>query len=170
MRDGPVRVGVKWLARMAAGLDLRVGRKLSAPPRYRLTGTCNGCGKCCEAPTMQVGRTTWRLPTLRALALWWQRVVNGFEFASADARFRTVTFRCTHYNAVTKQCDSYASRPLMCRDYPVNLTFDANPVLFDECSHRLVDVNAAGLRDALERTSLSPEQRADLERKLNLRE
>jgi hypothetical protein len=58
----------------------------------------------------------------------------------------------------------------MCRDYPVNLSFDANPVLFDECSHRLVDANAAGLRDALARTSLSAEQRAELERKLYLKD
>lgn len=170
MRDGPVRFAVKWLARVMATVDLRVARRFAPAPRYRLTGTCNGCGRCCEAPTMSVGRLTWRLPRLRALALWWQRVVNGFEFVSSDARFRTVTFRCTHYDPVTKQCDSYASRPLMCRDYPVNLTHEANPVLFDECSHRVVDVKADAMRAALERTGLTAEQREALERKLNLKE
>ncbi len=117
---------------------------------------------------MQVGRLTWRLPTLRALALWWQRVINGFELVSVDPRFRTMTFRCTHYDPLTKQCDSYGSRPLMCRDYPVNLTHEADPVLFEECSYQVVDVKAEGLREALSRTSLTPEQRAELERKLKL--
>ena len=105
---------------------------------------------------------------LRALALWWQRLVNGFELVSSDPRFRTVTFRCTHYDPVTKQCDSYDSRPLICRDYPVNLTHEASPVLFDECSYRIVDVKAEALRDALARTTLSEEKRAELERKLHL--
>ena len=119
---------------------------------------------------MQVGRVTWRLRSLRAVALWWQRVVNGFEFVSADARFRTLTFRCSHYDPASKTCDSYDSRPLMCRDYPVNLTHEANPVLFEECSHRIVDVKAAGLREALARTQLSPEKLAELEKTLHLRD
>lgn len=119
---------------------------------------------------MQVSRWTWRLSLLRSLALWWQRAVNGFEPVSSDPRFRTVTFRCTHYDPATRQCDSYGSRPLMCRDYPVNLTHEANPVLFDECSHRIVDVKAEALREALARTALSNEKRAELERKLHLRD
>ncbi len=170
MRDDLLRRSIKWWARLAASLELRLVRKFAPPPRYRLFGTCNGCGRCCEAPTLQAGRFTWRLKSLRALALWWQRVVNGFELVSSDPRFRTMTFRCTHYDPVTKHCDSYGSRPLICRDYPVNLTHEANPVLFDECSHRIVDVNAEGLRDALSRTSLTPEQLEQLERKLNLKD
>ncbi len=170
MRDGAVRRAVKWLGRVAAGLDLRVARALGPKPRYRLTGVCNGCGRCCEAPTLQVGRLTWRWPALRAAALWWQRVVNGFEFVSQDARFRTFTFRCSHYEPQTKRCDSYESRPLSCRDYPVNVTHEANPVLFDECSHRVVDVKAGALRAALLAAKLPPEKLAELEEKLHLRD
>ncbi len=170
MRDGWLRRSVKWVARLTASLDLRVRRAAGPAPRYRLNGTCNGCGQCCEEPALQVGRVAFRMKRLMAFSIWWQRAVNGFVLLRTDPRFHALIFRCTHYDPLTKLCDSYGSRPLMCRDYPRNLTHESNPVLFDECSYRIIDVNAAGLRAALEHTTLSPEQRAELEEKLKLRE
>lgn len=169
MRDGAVRQVLKLLARWVKAFDLRVTRGLARPPRYRLLGSCNGCGRCCEAPGIPVSRFTWHFPTARRLFLWWQRQVNGFELVSRDPRFRVFTFRCTHYDPTTKRCDSYSSRPLMCRDYPVNLTFEAVPTLFPECSHVVQDRNAAALRDALVKAGVSGDKLKEAEARLFLR-
>jgi len=164
---------VKWVARGLRGVDLALTRWLlrrRGEPRYRLTGTCDGCGRCCETPSVALGRVAWHWRGLRALHVWWHRVVNGFELLSLDPRLRLLVFRCTHYDAASKQCDSYGSRPLMCRDYPVNLTYGAVPALFDECSHGVVLRQAERFRAALAQTDLSPEAREALEKKLHLKE
>jgi Fe-S-cluster containining protein len=173
VRDGLVRRGAKGVARLLGSIDLAVtrwalGRR--GQPRYRLTGSCNGCGKCCEAPSVYAGFFSWRFKTVRTLTLWWHRVVNGFEFVSADRRVRAFVFRCTHYDAATRRCDSYDSRPLMCRDYPVNLTFEAVPALFPECSHGVVDRNAEALRAAMVAAGVDPEKLEAIEAKLFLSE
>lgn len=173
VRDGPVRRLLKAVARGVGQLELWVRRWFLArrgEPRYRLTGTCNGCGQCCVAPSIQVDRLTWHVRSVRALFLWWQRAVNGFELKDADPRHRLFVFRCTHYDPVTRRCDSYESRPLMCRDYPVNLTYDALPSLFDECSHGVVDRKAEALRKALLEAGVRGERLEAIEKKLYLKD
>lgn len=173
VRDGPVRRVLKAVARAVGRLELalrRWGLARRGEPRYRLAGTCNGCGKCCEAPSMQVDRVTWYLRSARAVFVWWQREVNGFLLQDADPRFRLLIFKCTHYDPVTRRCDSYDSRPLMCRDYPVNLTYDAVPTLFDECSHVVVDRKADALRKALADAGLSGEELEAAEKRLYLKD
>ncbi len=169
MRDGPVRRLVKAIVRRVNAFDLAVTRRASAKARYRLLGSCNGCGKCCETPGISVRKAVWYLPMARAVFLWWQRVVNGFELLNADAKSRTFFFNCTHFNRTTKQCDSYESRPNMCRDYPRNLTFEAVPPLFEECSYVVQDVNADALRAELIRAGVSGEKLKEMETKLFLR-
>lgn len=172
MRDGPLRVGVKAIARALKTFDLAVTRwvlRRRGQRRYRLLGSCVGCGRCCERPSVAVGRVVWFVPSIRRVFLWWQRVVNGFELREADARFRVFGFRCTHFDASTKRCDSYASRPLMCRDYPVNLTFEATPTLFPECSYVVQDRKAEQLRASLIAAGVSGEKLEALERSLFLK-
>jgi Fe-S-cluster containining protein len=162
---------VKWVARQVNRLELGLQRRYLArkgEPRYRLTGTCNGCGKCCERPSIQLDRFTWHLRGLRAAFLFWQRHVNGFELDGADPSLKIISFRCTHYDPKTRTCDSYDSRPHLCRDYPVNLTYDAIPALFPECSHAIVDKHGPGLISALEQAGLSPAQLEAVRKKLNL--
>jgi uncharacterized protein len=173
MRDGWLRRIIKRIARGRYEVDLAITRRilqLSGGPRYRLTGSCNGCGKCCEQPTIPVTRAVFHLRSLRWLALTWHRLVNGFVLVGEDRRLRLFAFRCTHYDPVTRQCDSYESRPALCRDYPLNLTYAAIPELFPECSYRVVYQNAAGMRQALEATALSPRQVEELAKKLHLEE
>lgn len=169
MRDGPVRRLVKALVRRVNAFDLAVTRAAGPKARYRLLGACNGCGKCCETPGISVRKFIWYLPLARATFLWWQRVVNGFELLNVDKKSRTFFFNCTHFDRVTRQCDSYESRPNMCRDYPRNLTFEAVPPLFDECSYVVQDVNADVLRAELIRAGVTGEKLAEMEKKLFLR-
>ncbi len=77
-------------------------------------------------------------------------------------------FRCTHFDWETRRCDSYASRPFMCRDYPRVLLDQAWPELFEGCGHGLRDTHGSGLAAALEDTDLPPEELAELKRKLRI--
>ena len=136
---------------------------------WRLGGTCEGCALCCDHPTMSVGRLIWFMPTCRRLFLWWQRVVNGFVFERAERSSRSLVFRCTHLDPITRKCDSYDSRPGMCRDYPRLLLGQAWPEFFDGCGFRAVATDPERTARILEQTDLSPEQRKTLEVRLRLR-
>jgi uncharacterized protein len=171
MRDGPARRAVKALARARYAFDLRATRALRrrrGERPYELGGACRRCARCCEAPAIQVGRLTWYLPTLRRAFLWWQRVVNGFEATGRDASARVFVFRCTHFDEATRSCDSYASRPGLCRDYPRALLWQPHPEMLPGCGYRPVVWNAGGLERALEGARLSAEQQDKLRKGLFL--
>ena len=148
----------------------RALRRLRGERAYELGGACRRCARCCEAPAIQVGRLTWHLPTLRRAFLFWQRVVNGFELAGRDPEGRVFVFRCTHFDEATRSCDSYASRPGMCRDYPRALLWQPHPELLPGCGYRPVVWNAGGLARALDEAEarLSDEQRDKLRKGLFL--
>jgi uncharacterized protein len=173
MKDDIVRRCIKRIALLCYTFELSVTRlllKTRGEPRYRLKGSCNGCGRCCESPVIGVGRLTFRVKALRALTLAWHRWVNGFEYTGEDRRHRLLEFRCTHYNPETRQCDSYDSRPGMCRDYPRNLVYEALPEFLPECGFSAVYKKGEPLRQALQRSNLTPEKYEELVRKLHLRE
>lgn len=171
MKDGRLRGSLKRIVRAMWTVEMMLRRRLrrlGKGPRYQLGGACQTCAKCCEAPSIQVGRVVWHLPATRRLFLWWQRVVNGFGFVSSERETRTLVFACSHFDLQTRRCDSYASRPFMCRDYPRLLLDQDWPELFDECGYRAVARNNAGLRAAIDGTDLSPEKKAALAKKLHV--
>jgi uncharacterized protein len=171
MRDGPLRRSVKAAARAAFFLNLwtdRGLRRLRGERPFVLGGSCQRCAACCEAPTIRAHALVSLAPTLRRAFLWWQEKVNGFVLVEARRRERLFVFRCTHFDAAARSCDSYASRPGMCRDYPRNLLYQAAPAMLPGCGYRPVATNAAGLRLALESQPLTNEKRARLARDLRL--
>jgi len=171
MRDGPVLRVVKALALLRFRVDLaahRAIRRARGERAWVLGGGCQRCAACCEAPAIAVGGVTWSVPLARRAFLWWQRRVNGFELVRADEDDRSFVFRCTHFDRATRSCDSYDSRPGMCRDYPRLLLWQANPELLPGCGYRAAPPNAAGLRVALDRLDLTPEQREKLRKGLRL--
>ena len=107
-------------------------------------------------------------PRLRRAFLWWQKQVNGFVLVESRRAERTFVFRCTHFDARTRTCDSYASRPGMCRDYPRALLAQPSPALLPGCGYRPVARGAARLRQALADQPLTDEQHARLARDLHL--
>lgn len=171
MRDGPVRRGIKATARAYWTIDLAATRlvwRLRGRKRYRLAGDCGGCASCCEAPTIQVSRITWYFPTIRRAFLWWQRVVNGFELIERDRQARAFVFRCTHFDWQTRRCDSYASRPGMCRDYPRALLYQFYPRFFEGCSYRPVALDGRGLIDEMKRQGVDADRIAEVRSRLYL--
>jgi Fe-S-cluster containining protein len=173
MRDGAIRTAVKRVARAWFELELAVARwartrRQSA--RYVLAGACRGCAKCCEEPSIRVGRLVWYFPLTQRLFLLWQRRVNGFVLARKQRDARVLVFECTHFDRQTRRCDSYHSRPGICRDYPRALFDQPWPELFDECGYRPLDTQGEGLQRALDAAQLPIETRQLLKKKLHLRE
>jgi hypothetical protein len=115
-----------------------------------------------------VGKLLWSVPPAERLFLAWQRHVNGFELVRREADQRAFVFSCTHFDRETRSCDSYDSRPGMCRDYPRLLLWPANPELLPGCGYRAIAPNANGLREALADLDLTPEQREKLRKGLRL--
>jgi len=166
-----MRRAVKATARGAFFLNLwadRGFRRLRGERPYLLGGACQRCAACCEAPAIRVHPVVWLAPRLRRAFLWWHERVNGFVLAEARPRERTFVFRCTHFDRAARACDSYASRPGICRDYPRALFYQPSPELLPGCGYRPLARNAAELRRALSSAPLSDEQRERLRRGLHL--
>lgn len=164
MVDGPWLRALKFVVRLAWVAEWAIRRGVDPGP-WRLAGECRRCAACCEAPAIHVGPFTWAWPRP---FLAWQRRVNGFHLLDKDAETLTFRFRCAHFDPVTRACDSYASRPFLCRDYPRGLLAQAWPDLFDRCGHRVVLRNGKGMADAIDRTGLSTVERAALKRKMRV--
>ncbi len=167
MTDGPFRRALKALVRWLLSAELGLRRR-ARPPGWQLAGTCGACARCCEAPTIQTGVILARLPTARRLFLLWQRWVNGFELVHLDRPGRRFTFRCTHFDAATRRCDSYDSRPFMCRDYPRALLDQPWPEFFPECGFRPRAPDGEARRRALVESGLDPAAVDEIARRLRL--
>ena len=130
--------------------------------------SCQRCAACCEAPAIRAGWLTWWFPTLRRAFLLWQRVVNGFELRETDREAHLFVFHCTHFDRSTRLCDSYDSRPGMCRDYPRALLYQPHPELLPGCGYRPIARNAKRFLRVLDGQTLTEEQRAKLKKSLFL--
>jgi Fe-S-cluster containining protein len=171
VRDGPFRRTLKRLARWHFDVNLGVHRwwrRRRGDRPFLLGGACGRCAACCEAPAIAVGRAVWFLPTVRRLFLAWQRRVNGFELTGRDRGSRTFVFRCTHFDPASRSCDSYDSRPGMCRDYPRLLLWQPAPEMLEGCGYRALPPNVAALRESLARLDLTDVQKERLRRGLGL--
>ena len=171
MKDGPLLRTVKRVARWNFQAEVglrRAFRRARGERPWPLGGGCQRSGGCCEAPTIAVGRLVWSMPRVRQLFLAWQKHVNGFEFAREDCEGQALVFRCTHFDRDARSCDSFDSRPGMCRDYPKVLLWQPRPEFLPGCGYRALTPNAAGLREALDRLDLTPEQREKLRTGLQL--
>jgi hypothetical protein len=171
MRDGLLRRAVKSVALGAFAVALAVDRALArvmGRSPYVLGGDCRLCAACCEAPAIRVGWLTAHLPALERAFLWWQERVNGFLLTGREPDGRVFVFRCTHFDPTTRRCDSYASRPGMCRDYPRALLHQPRPELLPGCGYRPIARDAKRFLRVLDAQTLTPEQRAKLKKTLFL--
>jgi uncharacterized protein len=171
MRDSTGRRLLKALALCVFYVDVGASRSLARlrhEPTYRLGGRCRRSARCCEQPGIALSRPFWHVPSLRRLFVWWQDRVNGFVLTGEIRSQRVLLFRCTHFDREGRACDSYASRPGICRDYPRALLAQPSPELLPGCGYRPVARDADRLLSALGRQELSDEQLRRLKRDLNL--
>jgi Fe-S-cluster containining protein len=167
VKDNAFRKAVKSLARWRYLVDLKFTR-LYRKPLYRLVGSCTRCGACCRNPSITVLPVFLYLRSTRSVLIAWHRIVNGFELEHLNRRTGLMVFRCAHFEPETGLCDSYKSRPGICRDYPLNLLDAPSPEFLETCGFRAVLRNAESLTRALEDAGVAPDTLADLKKKMNL--
>lgn len=173
MRDGLFLKCFKTIVLIRFHVDRYLTRRylhLKGEPLYRLGGHCNQCGACCETPAVQVHRGVFLSRSATWLIKWWHWKINGFRLIEKDRKNRVFIFKCTHFDPETKQCDSYNSRPGMCRDYPRPLLFSTNPEFFKQCGHYPVRKSAGSFRQSIENLDFPDDKKQELIRKLHLRE
>jgi Fe-S-cluster containining protein len=171
LKDGVVRTSLKRLARAHFYVNVGVSRwllKVKERTPYALGGTCGGCAACCEAPAIRASAPVWYLPSLRRVFLWWQEKVNGFALVRTSPQLRLFVFRCAHFDPVTRRCDSYDTRPGMCRDYPRALLHQPGPEFFPGCGYYPVAVGRERWLKTLQGRGLSEEQMSKLKKGLHL--
>ena len=104
----------------------------------------------------------------RWIILKWHKLVNGFEILGENRQMKCFIFKCTHWDPETKLCDSYDSRPGLCRDYPRNLIDTTDPVFMKDCGYYAVRKNAESMEKALDDLDLPEENLRELKQKLHL--
>ena len=142
MRDGPLRRAAKRVALGAFTFDLAVERTSRRGRGERPYVLAGDCRRCARC----------------------------CEAPAIQVGTRTFVFRCTHFDPATRACDSYSSRPGMCRDYPRLQLWQASPEFLPGCGYRAVAPGAARLRVLLDGKPMTAEQRARLDRGLHLEE
>lgn len=146
----------------------RAIRRLRGEKPWKLGGACGRCAKCCESPGIQPARL-WSLhPLLTKIFLGWHRHVNGFHLVERIHEHGAFLFRCTHLDEKTKLCDSYETRPGMCRDYPRAVLWEGRPTFLPGCGYRAIHHNSDKFTKALEKEGLEGEELENLRKKLNL--
>ena len=171
MRDNFAQRAIKNTLRHYYFFTLWIQRqhlKRKGRPKYILTGNCEGCGKCCENPAIKVGFLVTYLKSFRAIYVLWQKKINGFVYQRQNVEDQVLYFTCNHWDAQTKRCDSYDSRPGMCRDYPRNLLYSSVPDFFEECGFKPLDKNAAKFKLALDKVPLDEDKKKKIKDKLFL--
>ena len=169
MRDNLARRVLKRIALFAFEGGLAWHRRYRAErPGYELRGECRRCARCCEAPAIRVYWPFRRLRSLRALYLGWQKHVNAFHFVKDDRVLGEFVFRCDHFDRRTRTCDSYLTRPGICRDYPRHLMYQSAPQMLDGCGYKPIAFGASRMLGALRKQNLTPEQMEKLKRGLFL--
>jgi Fe-S-cluster containining protein len=165
-RDGPLLSALKAFVRLSSTLS-RMIRRRRAFSRWRLEGDCNGCGVCCERPSVMVDGITWKEGPWRRAFLWWMRTVNGMELVDARTP-RVLAFQCSYFDRNARKCTNYESRPAMCRDYPNVLLEQSSPQFYAECGYRAVARNSRNLLRILDRAQLDEARKEELKRKLRV--
>ncbi|TFG55086.1 MAG: YkgJ family cysteine cluster protein [Methanomassiliicoccus sp.] len=90
---------------------------------------CSHCTKCCQDTQMELCRTD----IARLVRRGYQE--NDFYSIGEDGipRLKNVDGHCYFFDGEKKRCKEYASRPLGCSIYPVNLTDDGEIVIDELC-------------------------------------
>lgn len=119
-------ISMSWYL-MERSADWVIG--MNKKSRYRRTGRCNSCGKCCRLLAMEVpGYIMRNKILLNAVKSWHDHVLN-FEFQGQTNSW--LIYRCRYLND-SNRCSIYHFRHKLCRFYPRQSLY-SHPALHSGC-------------------------------------
>lgn len=109
--------------------------------KYYRTGSCKGCGKCCENIYVNHGKKGFikSIEEFNRLKLFHSFYRNLDVIGSDELG---LTFKCRHLDPNTRKCTIYFFRPPICRNYPMEEIFKMGGILTEECGYRLVPIES----------------------------
>jgi len=138
----PVRVAAASMRRFAvlvAILAIAQRSLLRRGLRWKLTGECKSCGRCCENLLLDVGDDD-DSAVVRGLRRFWHETVFDFYpkvnvLDQNGGRYRA--YGCRNFTA-ERTCSRYALRPFVCRAYPA-LALKERPHPKAHCGFKVID-------------------------------
>lgn len=109
--------------------------------KYYRTGSCNGCGKCCENIYVNHGKKGFikSIEEFNRLKLFHSFYRNLDVIGSDELG---LTFKCRHLDPNTRKCTIHFFRPPICRNYPMEEIFKMGGILTEECGYKLVPIES----------------------------
>lgn len=107
--------------------------------KYYRTGSCKGCGRCCNNIYVNHGKKGFVKTEEDFLRLKLShRFYRGLQLIGEDEM--GLLFKCKHLDEKTKKCKIHFLRPLICRNYPMEEIFKMGGALHPDCGYQLVPI------------------------------
>lgn len=107
--------------------------------KYYRTGSCKGCGKCCQNIYVNHGKSGFIKSEDEFNRLkFFHSFYRGLDLIGKDEL--GLLFKCRHLDSETKKCRIHFFRPLICRNYPMEEIFKMGGILSPECGFKLTPI------------------------------
>lgn len=107
--------------------------------KYYRTGSCKGCGKCCQNIYVNHGKSGFIKSENEFNRLkFFHSFYRGLDLIGKDEL--GLLFKCRHLDSETKKCRIHFFRPLICRNYPMEEIFKMGGILSPECGFKLTPI------------------------------
>ncbi len=109
--------------------------------KYYRTGSCKGCGKCCQNIYVNHGKKGF-IQTEEEFNLlkFSHSFYRGLELIGKDEL--GLLFKCKHLDSETNKCKIHFFRPPICRNYPMEEIFKMGGILTPECGYKLTPIES----------------------------
>ena len=104
--------------------------------RWKLTGRCNKCGKCCKEIHIKIEPRLLNSKFTQEVVIRWVSWLFRFYLQRIDHERNYLVFGCKNLRP-DGTCGDYKWRPNVCRNYPLVDFFD-EPALFDTCGYKAI--------------------------------
>ncbi len=108
--------------------------------KYIRTGKCKSCGRCCQTiyvrHSSHVIKDVEEFEKLKTLHYFYTylKVVDKTELG--------LVFECTKLDKEKGCCTAYSTRPLLCRQYPLEEIFMMGGHISEDCGYKFVPIKS----------------------------
>ncbi len=107
---------------------------------YIRTGACKGCGKCCQQIYVRHAKNIINneeeFEYLKTLHYFYNYLVVVGKDETG------LVFECSKLDKTTGKCTAYNTRPLLCRQYPLEEIFMMGGGISEDCGYKFTPINS----------------------------